>query len=99
MDNNPNQFGQTNVSNQFGEKDTHDTTTRDSENSRDGVSSRYESQADWERVLGARNMGVSCFWHFDKDQIIAKCDGTEGHGDTVADALGDLAKRLRRQSD
>ena len=98
MDNNS-QFGQTNVSNQFGEEDADDTTTRDSESLRDTESSRSESDAEWERSIGARDMDIWCYWHFDSDEIEAKYDGKEGHGNTVADALEDLAERLRRQSD
>lgn len=75
--------------------DTSDTTNRDTENSRDSANPRYESDAEWERVLGARDMEVSCFWDFADDQIEAKHDGVTGHGDTVIAALEDLCEQLR----
>ena len=72
---------------------SHTTTTRDTENS------RAESKEDWERVVGVRKVGVTCCWDFAEDEIVAKHDDVHGHGDTVADALEDLAERLRRRSD
>lgn len=96
MDTNPGQFGEDTVSNQFGDEESHDTSQRDSEKSRDTENSRNESEEEWERGIGARDMGISCFWHFDSDEIEAKYDGAEGRGDTVADALEDLSEELRR---
>jgi hypothetical protein len=89
MDTNADQFGAEKVRNPLDE-DTDDTTTRDSRNS------RSESDVEWERSIGARDMDIWCYWQFDSDEIEAKYDGTEGRGDTVADALADLAKELRR---
>ena len=90
MGNNPNQFGQTKVPNPFDEDATRDTNSRNSENS------RSESDVEWERSIGARDMDIWCYWHFAEDQIEAKYDGAEGRGDTVADALENLAEELRR---
>ncbi len=60
---------------------------------------RVESKEESERLFGARKMGVSCFWHFDKDQIVAKHNGVHGRGDTVVEALEDLCEGLRRRTD
>lgn len=93
MDNNPNRFGQSIVPNPFAEEDTHDTNSRDSE------SSQSESDTRWERLDGRQKMEISCFWYFADDQIVTEYDGVQGYGDTPADALEDLAERLRRRSD